>query len=210
LALIREIAIHDRLIRAGAWDREHALPHRHLRGQTVGLLGFGHAARALAARLRGFEVALLAHDPFVPADLLDRHDARGVAFDELLARADFLSIHVPLTRRTRHLIGERELRRMKPTALLVNTARGGIIDEQALVRALEHRWIAGAGLDVLEQEPPPPDHPLIGRPNVVLTPHIGGFSDRFRAICWEQSVDAAVALARGRWPRAYVNPDVRP
>ena len=210
LALIREIVIQDRLIRAGTWDRERALPARHLRGQTVGLIGFGHASRLVAEKLRGFEVRLLAHDPYLDRETIERHGASAVSLDALLSEADFVTIHCPLTRQTRHLIGERELRLMKPTALLVNTARGGIIDEAALVRALDAGWIAGAGLDVLEQEPPAADNPLIGRDNVILTPHVGGLSDSFRDACWRGSVEAAEALAQGRWPRAYVNRDVKP
>src|SRR5262249_21304655 len=136
---------------------------------------------------------------------------RKVGLEELLDRSDFISIHVPLVEGTRHLIGERELCRMKPQSILINTARGPIVDEAALVRALREGWIAGAGLDVVESEPIAADHPLLKLDNVVLPPHIASYSDRFVEAFWAHSVRTLIEMARGRPPLWCVNtPAVQP
>src|SRR5262249_50719985 len=128
----------------------------------------------------------------------------------LLARSDFVSVHVPLSQRTTHLIRERELRLMKPRAVLINTARGAIIEERALVQALTEGWIAAAGLDVLEDEPPAPDHPLLSLENVVLTPHIASYSDLFHENFWNHSVQTLVELFQNELPIWVVNPEASP
>src|SRR5207247_3700939 len=135
---------------------------------------------------------------------------QAATLDELLAQSDFVSLHCPLTKETTRLIGERQLRRMKPTAVLINTARGPIVDERALARALTEGWIAGAGLDVLEQEPPDPANPLLRLENVVLTPHIAAYSDEYLESSWRESVDTVVALASGCWPPSPVNRPEKP
>jgi len=121
-----------------------------------------------------------------------------------------VSVHCPLTSETRHLLGERELRMMRREAILVNTSRGPVIDEEALVRALKERWIAGAALDVLEREPPDSDNPLFELDNVILTPHLASMSDLFPGEIWKDVYHTLVALAQHRWPPSVVNPDVRP
>ena len=133
-----------------------------------------------------------------------------VELDELLQRADFISIHTPLLKETYHLIGERELRLMKPKAVLINTARGPIIDEPALVRALSEGWIGAAGLDVLETEPPSPDNPLLRLNNVVVTPHMAGYFDEFWNTFYDHSVRTLIELSKDRWPLWVVNPGVHP
>jgi D-3-phosphoglycerate dehydrogenase len=209
LAVIRQIAAQDRLVRQGVWDRYRAWPDWHIAGQTFGLLGFGRIAQLVARKLSGFEMSLIASDPGIDEETMARHGVAKVDADDVLARADFVSIHVPLSARTHHLIGERELRLMKPKAVLINTARGALIDEAALVRALDERWIAAAGLDVFETEPLPGDHPLLRLDNVVVTPHIASYSDVFHERFWRQSVDTVIELARGRRPLWVVNPEVR-
>ena len=143
-----------------------------MQGRTLGLVGFGRIARAVARKLSGFAMRVLAFDPMVNADEGAKLGATMASLDEVLAQADAISIHCPLTPETRHSIGESAIRKMKPTAVLINTARGPVIDETALTRALTEGWIAGAGLDVLEQEPATPTHPLLHLDNVVITPHI--------------------------------------
>lgn len=209
LAVMRQIAAQDRAVRAGKWDRDIAWPNWHLHGQTLGLVGFGHIARLVAHKMRGFEMSLIAHDPYVSPETMAEYGVQAVSFEEVLTRADFLSLHTPLTKSTRHLIGERELRMMKPTAILINTSRGAVIDEAALVRALTEGWIAAAGLDVLEEEPTPPDNPLLKLENVVITPHIAGYSDEFYDNFWRLSIETAIDLSKGLWPRSYVNPEVK-
>jgi D-3-phosphoglycerate dehydrogenase len=152
----------------------------------------------------------LAYDPLVSPEFVQQHGARAAGLDEVLSQSDVVSVHCPLTPETRHLIDERALRRMKRTAVLVNTARGPVIDEGALTRALTERWIAAAGLDVLEREPPDPANPLLRLDNVVVTPHIAGYSDEYLESSWRLSLEAVVALANGHRPRAYVNRPERP
>ncbi len=204
-AVVRRVAELDRAVRAGGWGRVPVQPLNRVQGRTLGLVGFGHAARQVARKLRGFEMRVLAHDPFVSPGAMAALGAAPSGLGELLAESDYVSLHCPLTPATRHLIGERELRLMKPTAVLLNTARGPVVDEPALVRALREGWIAAAGLDVLEQEPPAADHPLLGLSNVVLTPHVAGYAFEGIAARWRASVEAVLALARGEPPPSWVN-----
>jgi D-3-phosphoglycerate dehydrogenase len=204
-AALRQIAVQDRAIRGGTWDRTVAWPRWSLRGRTLGLVGFGRIGQLLVRKLSGFEMTTLACDPQVSAEVMAKHGVRAAGLDELLSRSDVVSLHCPLTSATRHLIDERALRKMKPTAVLINTSRGPVIEERALVRALTEGWIMAAGLDVFEQEPLGPDHPLLRLNNVVLTPHIAGYSDEYLEASWRLSVETVVALSQGRRPRAYVN-----
>jgi D-3-phosphoglycerate dehydrogenase len=209
-AVLRQIAVQDRAVRQGVWDRYRAWPSWHMVGQTLGLLGFGRIARLVVKKTQGFEMNVIAHDPGVDADTMREAGVEPVSLPELLRRSDFLSIHLPLLESTRHLIGEGELRQMKPRAVLINTSRGGVIDEPALIRALSERWIAAAGLDVLEQEPPRADHALLQMDNVVLTPHIAGYSDEFLPNFWSHSVRTLIEMSRNRLPLWCVNPSARP
>ncbi len=209
-AVIRQIARQDRLVRQGVWDRYAAWPGWHLHGQTLGLAGFGRIARLVARKISGLELNVIACDPAFDAPVMAEHGVEKVTLDELCSRSDFLSVHVPLSEKTRHLIGEAQLRLMKPKAVLVNTARGEIIDQRALVRALSERTIAGAGLDVLDPEPPAADDPIFSLENVVITPHIAGYSDLFREGFWRHSVETLVAIARTGMPIWIVNPEVTP
>jgi D-3-phosphoglycerate dehydrogenase len=209
-AVLRQIAAQDRAVRQGIWDRYHAWPSWHMAGRTLGLIGFGRIARLVARKTSGLEMKTIAYDPAIDAATIAANGAEAVSLDGMLQNADFISIHIPLLESTRHLIGEAELRRMKPQAVLINTSRGPIIDEAALVRALQNNWIAAAGLDVLEHEPPAPNHPLLALDNVVLTPHIAGYSDEFVPNFWSHSVRTLTAMAKGGPPLWSVNPSVRP
>ncbi len=208
LACARRIVEADRLLRDGGWrtwDPGLLLGH-DVHGATLGIVGFGKIGQAVARRAAGFGMRVVyasrspAAEPHPPAERLP--------LDELLRVADFVSLHVPLTDETRRLIGERELRAMQPTAILINTARGGIVDQAALVRALEEGWIAGAGLDVMETEPLPLDDPLLRAPNVVLLPHIGSASHATRERMASMAVDNCLAGLRGERLPHCVNPDV--
>jgi D-3-phosphoglycerate dehydrogenase len=210
LAVIRGIPAHDRKVRANEWKHAHGRRHWHLRGQTLGLVGFGLIARLVAKKMGGWDMTILDYDPFVSAEVMARQGVHAASLDELLTKSDFVLLHCPLTKETYHLIGERELRLMKPSAVLINTARGPVVDEPALVRALTEGWIAAAGLDVLEDEPPAADNPLLKLENTVITPHAAGFSDEDEQLCWQLSVDSAIAFKEGRWPRSYVNRSVQP
>jgi phosphoglycerate dehydrogenase-like enzyme len=179
-------------------------------GRTIGLIGFGHIARAVSRNLSGFEMNVLVHDPFVPAAAITEHGAGAVNLDTVLSEADYRSLHRPLTQETRHLMGEQQLRSMKPTAVLVNTARGPVIDERFWVQALTGGGIAAAGLDVFEEEPRAKNHPWLKLDSVVLTPHGAGYSAGGVELRWRLSAETVTALADRRWPPSCVNSSVKP
>ena len=209
-ALIRQIVLQDRNVRNGIWDRTRGYPNWHLTGQTLGLVGFGRIARTVVQKLAGFRMTTLAFDPLVPPGVFAEHSVHGVSLDELFRRSDFVSIHCPLTPQTRHLIGKAEFEKMKHAAILVNTSRGPVIDESALIGALKSGQIAAAGLDVFETEPLDSGNPLLQFENVVVTPHLGGYSDQYLPNCWRLSMETAIDLWKGKWPRSCVNPEVQP
>ncbi|MSP12143.1 MAG: C-terminal binding protein [Chloroflexi bacterium] len=209
-AVVRQVALQDRLVHAGMWNMRAGFPNWHVDGQTLGLVGFGHIARLLVRKLRGFELTVLAHDPFVSAEVMESFGVRPASLEEVLSQSDFVSLHCPLLKSTHHLMSEREFKLMKPRAILINTSRGPIVDEAALLRALTEGWIAAAGLDVFEEEPTPPGNPLLKLDNVVATPHIAGYSDRYLELFWRYSMETAIDLSKGRWPRSYVNRSVQP
>jgi phosphoglycerate dehydrogenase-like enzyme len=188
LATLRHLPTADAAVRRGEWP-VWSLRSRsfELAGKTVGLVGFGRIGREVARRVRAFAATVIYHDPVrAPAAVETEAGAAYAPFDEILRRADVVSLHAPLTTESRTMIGERELRLMQPHAIVINTARGALVDEPALVRALQEGWIAGAGLDVFAQEPPDPTNPLLALPNVILTPHIAagtrdGYQTKLRA-----------------------------
>jgi D-3-phosphoglycerate dehydrogenase / 2-oxoglutarate reductase len=207
LAVARQVVLVDRTVRRGNWDPTRSQPLSVVAGRTLGLVGFGHSARQVARKLRGFELNVLAYDPQVDDATMAAQGVRKASLDALLAASDFVSLHCPLTAETTHLIGRERLRSMKPTAILVNTSRGPVVDEAALVQALSDGWIAGAGLDVIEKEPPAADNPLLKLDNVVLTPHMAGASADGLEARWRLSIETIRALARRQWPASCVNRD---
>lgn len=208
LALARQIVPQAQASRAGGWQRETGRTIPRLRGQTLGLIGYGNIARALVPKAQGFGLHVLAYTPRLAAGRLENGVEAVNRLDELLERADYISLHAPLTPESRGLIDEAALRRMKPSAALINTSRGALVDEAALVRALAEGWIAGAGLDVLAQEPPAPDHPLRSLPNVIITPHAAFYSDAAVAELQEKAARNVADVLQGKRPRHIVNPAV--
>ena len=205
-AVVRQIPFYERAVRRGVWNALGPSRIRwHISGQTLGLVGFGQIARHVAAKMSGFKMRLLCYDPFVQPEVMARHQVQAASLDDLLVNADFISVHCPLNNKTRHLIGLPEFARMKKTALLINTSRGPVLDEDALLQALQTGQIAGAGLDVLTEEPPPANHPLLSLENVVFSPHIAAFSDEFDQKFWECSVAAIKDFKRGHWQEHSVN-----
>jgi len=177
-------------------------------GKTLGIIGFGRIGRAVARRAKGFEMRVLYYDiERAPEEVERELNAQYVDLEALLKEADYISIHAPLTPETHHMIGERELKMMKPTAYLINTARGPIVDERALVRALKEGWIAGAALDVYENEPELTPG-LAELPNVVLAPHIGSASAETRTKMAEMAVSNLLSVLKGERPENIVNPEV--
>ena len=209
-AVLRQVCRHDCEMRSGKWDATPLWTRRCLRRQTLGLVGFGHVPRRLVEKLVGFELTVLAYDPYASSEMMESLGVRAADLEEVLTQSDILSLHCPMTRETRHLIDKAALQMMKPEAILINTARGGVIDETALVQGLSEGWIAAAGLDVFEQKPIDPDNPLLNLDNVVATPHAASATEGIDEAALQGAVDAVITLANGRWPPAYVNRDVKP
>jgi D-3-phosphoglycerate dehydrogenase / 2-oxoglutarate reductase len=176
LALARKIPLSNMLVQAGRWEMPAVVPIHRLHGRVLGLLGFGNIPRALAPKAKAFGLEVITHDPYVAPDTLTAAGVAAVGFDDLLARADFISVHAPLLPATRGLINAAALAKMKQGAFLINTARGPLVDEAALVAALDSGRLGGAALDVVAVEPLAKNSPLMGRDNVILTPHTGFYS----------------------------------
>ncbi len=210
LALTHHVRVKDRLVREGRWHDRNGYMGCELRERTLGVIGFGGIGRTLVQLLADFGMnPPLAFDPLLDAPTMARHGARKVDLDELLRQADFVSLHCPLDDTTRNLIGPRELAKMKPTAYLVNTARGGIVDEDALFTALSEKRIAGAALDVFTGEPILQPHRFGQLENVILAPHSIGWTDELFRDLGRTALASIVELAHGRRPlRGVVNPEV--
>jgi D-3-phosphoglycerate dehydrogenase / 2-oxoglutarate reductase len=176
LALVRKIPLSNALVQAGRWDMPAVVPIHRLAGLVLGLVGFGNIPRALAPKAKAFGLRVVTHDPYVSQQALAAASVEGVSFDRLLEISDFVSIHAPLMPATRGLFNAEVFRKMKTGALLINTARGPLVDEEALVSALDSGRLGGAALDVVAVEPLPKDSRLIGRDNVILTPHTAFYS----------------------------------
>jgi len=176
LALARKVTFSNRLVQSGRWEVPPIVPLRRLEGQVLGLVGFGNIPRALAPKAKAFGLRVLTHDPYVKPEVLAAAGVEGVGFDGLLARADFISVHAPLMPATRGLMNAAAFAKMKKGAFLINTARGPLVDEAALIAALDAGQLGGAALDVVTTEPLAKDSPLMGRDNVILTPHTAFYS----------------------------------
>jgi D-3-phosphoglycerate dehydrogenase len=210
LSIVRQTCAQDQLMRSGVYKAHREKIRWHLDGSTLGLIGFGHIAQLVAQKMAAFGVRILVHDPLVSEKRIRSRGGEPVDFQQLLASSDFISVHCPLTPDTRHLINHEAIGWMKPHAILINTSRGPIVQETALVAALQEKRIGAAGLDVFEEEPLPSGSPLRRLENVVLTPHIAAYSDAFPESFWRYSLESVLALASGYWPRSVVNPDVQP
>ena len=209
LVLAKRVLEKDRLVRTGRWEEKGDLLGLGLRGRVLGSIGLGNIGAELVELTRPLGLArVLAFDPFLPAREAARIGVELVELDTLLAESDFVCVNCPLTPETHHLLGEAEFRQMRPGAFLVNTARGAIVDEAALVRALEQGWIAGAALDVFEEEPLPPTSPLTSMENVVLSPHAIAWTDELYALNGSGACENVLAVLRGEPPQHVVNGDV--
>lgn len=207
LSYTRHIVTRVNSIRAGGWPRHFSLP---LRGQTLGLAGLGRIGRAVATRAIAFGMRVIAYDPQPDVVFAESHGIRLVSWNELLKHSDYLSLHLPLMPTTRDIMNAAAFGQMKSTAVLVNTSRGGLVDEGALVAALKSNQLAGAVLDVLKDEPPPRDHPLLGFENVLITPHAAGVDVKSIGDMARSAAEAIAALWNGDWPSGQVvNPEVK-
>jgi len=176
LALARKITLSNKLVQSGRWEMPAVVPIHRLAGQVLGLIGFGNIPRALAPKAKALGLRVVAHDPYVAREALANAGIEGMSFDDLLALSDFVSIHAPLSPATRGLLNSQAFGKMKRGALLINTARGPLVDEDALIAALDSGHLGGAALDVVATEPLAASSKLIGRDNVILTPHTAFYS----------------------------------
>lgn len=210
LALTRRVVDSANSTKQGGWGRRGigAVP-RCIAGHTMGIIGFGNIGRAFAQRIRGFGPSqIIAYDPYVDQLTGDLYGVRMVEYDDLLAESDFVTIHCSSTKANRHMINAESLGKMKQTSMLVNTARGAIVDGAALADALSSGKIEAAALDVTEIEPIPDDDPLLKLPNVILTPHIAGISPRFLAECSIRQAENVIRVLQGQAPHGLANPEV--
>jgi phosphoglycerate dehydrogenase-like enzyme len=201
LALFRNIIANDRTIHEGGWDRRLVIP---VRGKTLGLIGLGRIGQAVASRARAFEMKVVAYDTFTNPSFDARHQVTRLGLDELLEQSDAVSLHLPLTETTRGMVNREFLAKMRPGSFLINTARGGLVVEADLVESLACGHLAGAGLDVLNHEPPEPGNPLLGLPNVILSPHIAGTDHLSMSDMAELAAQTIVELYHNRWPAGCV------
>ena len=207
----RQVGFYDGIAKAGRWEGAPS-PHplTRLRGQTIGIVGFGRIGRAVADKAPAFGLAVIVHDPYLPADAALPDGVVAASLDDLLAASDYVTVHTPLNDETRGLIGTAAFQRMKPSAYIINCARGPIIDEPALIDALRNGQIAGAGLDVMESSAPPADHPLFGMDNVIVTPHVAFLSQQSVLELEVRTAQATVDVLQGRMPEFLVNPAALP
>ena len=207
LAAARRVCEMDRWVRAGRWQgaAPMALDVHH---KSLGIVGFGRIGVAVAERARGFQMPVLYHDVIRRQDLEKEFGYRFLDLDSLLSESDFITIHTALTPQTRGMIGEAQLGTMKRTAFLINTSRGPVVDERALIKALQQGRLAGAGLDVFEKEPVDPENPLLKMENVVALPHVGSATEMTRQAMVDLAADNTLAVLQGRQPLTPVNPEV--
>jgi D-3-phosphoglycerate dehydrogenase len=203
LALARNVTQAHHQLKSGKWQREK-LVGTELRNKTLGIIGLGNVGSEVAKRAHAFEMRILAHDPFVSNEYAHNLNARLVSLDELLAEADFITLHVPLTAATRKLIGSKELTKLKPTARIINCARGGLIDEEAVVKAIRSGVLAGAAFDVFANEPMT-DSPLFQEDNVIVTPHLGASTIEAQATVAKDVAEEVIAVLQGQFSRYAVN-----
>jgi D-3-phosphoglycerate dehydrogenase len=212
LATHRRAIEQDRMVREGRWGegRPQLLAVPRLMGQTLGFIAFGRVARAVARRARAFGLRMMAYDPYLDEGSISEFGVEPASLQEVLSRSDFVSMHLPATPEALGFLKEQHFRQMKPNAIFINTGRGPTVTETALIKALQEKWIAGAGLDVLQVEPPRPDNALLQMPHVVLSPHNASASARFDP-GRKRRVGQEIALVlSGRWPMSCVNPTVLP
>jgi D-3-phosphoglycerate dehydrogenase len=207
LALARRVTTFDRAVREGDWSLQRGGPIHRIHGQTLGILGLGKIGRTLAAKASALGLTVIAHNPRSP-EAVAAAGYEPVELRELAERADFVSVHLPLTGQTTRLIDEDFLRAMKPTAVLVNTARGLVVDQDALAEALRDGWIAGAAADVFSPERLDPDDPLLAAPNLIATPHVAYYSEESLLDLGRLAAENVAAVLGGRRPATTVNPDV--
>lgn len=205
MACARKLFLLDRAVKRGVWQPTMPRPIHDFRVQTLGIIGFGKIGRSTAGKARAFGLNVVAFDPYLDAGT---PDVRLVSLDELLSVSDYVCIHAALTEETKDLFSDAAFDKMKPSAYLINAARGPIVDEEALFRALKEGKIAGAALDTMRKEPPGPDHPLFSCDNLMVTPHVAWYSEESIDLLRRENTRAVIDVLKGGLPRFLVNPEV--
>ena len=208
LALSMRLLTKDKLIREGRWGEQYHYQGYGLVGRTLGSIGVGNIGHEMYLLAKPFGMKHIAYDPYVTPETVANIDMKLVDLDTVLTESDFLCVTCPLNEETRHIIGEKELKKMKETAFLINAARGPIVNEMALIKALQEGWIRGAGLDVFEQEPVSPDNPLLKMDNVILSPHALTQIDQTFSTMWEIIAEQIATIIHGEVPETLVNREV--
>jgi D-3-phosphoglycerate dehydrogenase len=206
LSAVRKIPFANSMVHAGRWEMPAVVPIHRLRGTVLGLMGFGRIPQLVAPKAQSFGIRVVSFDPYVPKDVFERAHVQSVEFADLLKISDYISIHSPLLPETQNLFNAEAFRQMKPSAYLINTARGPIVDEVALAHALDAGELAGAALDVMPKEPPS-GSPLFGRPNVIITPHTSFYSEESLIDLQTKAAEEVVRVLKGEAPKNPVNPE---
>ena len=210
LAVARKLTFLNQAVKSGVWDYKLAKPIYRIRGKELGVIGFGKIPRLVARKAHGFGLNISSYDPFVTEEVCDAEGCRKVEFDDLIQRCDFISIHVPLTSETRHMFNAEVFKKMKKTAYLISVGRGPVVDEVALIEALQKGEIAGAALDVTEKEPIAADNPLLRMDNVIITPHAAWYSEEAAAALQRGAAEQVAQVLQGRcYPRNLVNRELK-
>lgn len=210
LTLVRQTARQDRMVRQGIWSYQAGLPLGDMTGAELGLIGFGRIGQAIVRKLTGFQMNVRVFDPYLEATIVEAAGASKVGLEDLLERSKFVLVACPLTEETRGLLGEKELKMMRPDSVLVNGARAGIVDEMALVKALKEGWIKAAALDVFSRHPLEPDDELLTLENLVITPHLGGTPGDYPDGVFSTPVQVIIGMSKMQLPKWIVNKDVVP
>ena len=212
IACAKKLTMLHNLTRQGKWveAKQAQPPMVSIHGQTLGLIGCGSIGRMAGRKAHCFGMKVIGYDPYVDKSLVEKDNITLVSLTELLKESDFVSVHTFLNEDTFHLMGEKEFKQMRPAAYFINTSRGKVVDEPALIKALQEKWIAGAGLDVFEKEPVDPANPLLKMDNVTVTPHDGSFSDVAWSLPQKIVLEEAIRVLSGRWPENAVNISVQP
>jgi D-3-phosphoglycerate dehydrogenase len=206
LSAVRKIPLANSMVHAGKWEMPAVVPIHRLRGTVLGLVGFGRIPQVVAPKAQSFGMRVVSYDPYIPKSVFERARVQSVEFGELLKISDYISIHSPLLPETQGLFNAEAFRQMKPSAYLINTARGPIVDEAALAQALDAGQLAGAALDVMPKEPPS-GSPLFGRPNVIITPHTSFYSEESLVDLQTKAAEEVVRVLKGEAPKNPVNPE---
>ena len=214
LSFSRKLISVNQAAKEGTWQSGRGLgalvhPLHRLNEQTLGLIGLGRIGKAISQKAKAFGLKILVHDPYVTEATARELGIEPVDLEKLLSESDYISIHAPLTEETRHLFKLEQFRKMKPSAYIINTSRGGLIDEQALITALSKGYIAGAGLDVTDPEPPHPDNPLLKLKNTIITAHSAFYSERSAEELRQCAIQAVLDALTGKWPVQLANPEVK-